>query len=259
MTHLGLHERDLQRHRRRIAGSAGLGASAVLRLCFLVALLLAYCGAVKEDRAQLKGDSQARMGWLRQRWRQGETCGRYARSNKGLFGCLQASGVLRQHSVHCHPALQVQPGLPRRAQPNRSEGVPLPRHLRKLAQQPGGAVVMPADLASPAPVILAVAPDSPAGAVDPSTGAFVQAAAVNTTRCLRYAAGASSADGGDQRGPGVQTFAYIRPLLDLSGCEASRTVVMSASQEVTLQVCLLDVQPACLDWKRRQAAPSARQ
>ncbi len=104
---------------------------------------------------------------------------------------------------------------------------------------------MPAELASPVPVILAVAPGSPAGSVDPATGAAVQAASVNTTRCIRYAAGLTPGSGASQPGPGAQTFAYIRPRLDLGGCATSRTVVASTSQEVLLQVRALGAPPAC--------------
>lgn len=117
--------------------------------------------------------------------------------------------------------------------------------MRKLAQQPSDEAVVAADiLVTPAPVILAVAPGSSAGAVDASTGAVVQAAAVNTTHCIRYVDASGRPAGAQQRGQPGQALTYVPPL-DLSSCAAIRTVVVSASRNVTLQVCAVQGPPAC--------------
>lgn len=98
----------------------------------------------------------------------------------------------------------------------------------------GGA---PAELllVQPVPVILAVGPASAAAvATSPESGGVVLAAAVNTTRCLRYAG----------LGPGGETVAAASAstssrqprALDTSACAAATTAVQSAEWEVVIQV-----------------------
>ncbi|KAL4433769.1 hypothetical protein ABPG75_000210 [Micractinium tetrahymenae] len=131
----------------------------------------------------------------------------------------------------------VQLGPPDGAQPGAGGGVPLPPHLRALAEQPGsGAASTQGNPRGPVPVILSVAPGSTAGAVDAATGKVLDAGAVNATRCIRYARGWDPLQSHERGGQQPAAAAYMRPPLDLSGCAASRTVVVSASQEVAVQV-----------------------
>jgi hypothetical protein len=111
-------------------------------------------------------------------------------------------------------------------------GVALPPHLRRLLQSGGDSNALDSAAAAPqrVPVILAVAPGSPAVAVNATSGRIIDASAVNTTRCIRYAPGynASSGGGGDA--------GAARPPLDLSGCLASQLVVASGQQDIVVQV-----------------------
>jgi hypothetical protein len=78
------------------------------------------------------------------------------------------------------------------------------------------------------PVILGVTPGlSAAVAVNASSGRIIDAAGVNTTRCIRYADGYSA--GNATLGPSG------RPPLNLTACRSSRTVVASATQQIVVQ------------------------
>jgi hypothetical protein len=129
-------------------------------------------------------------------------------------------------------------------------GVPPPAHLRRLLQaQDGsrsGAVAGDASASSAGdaaatrsvPVILAVAPGSQAVAVNASSGRIIDAAGVNTTRCIRYADGYT---------PGASGGA--RPLLDLSGCLASTTVVATRIQTLLVEVRFVFSAASCWPWE----------
>ena len=97
--------------------------------------------------------------------------------------------------------------------------------------------------------------------VDPVSGGVIPASAVNTTKCLRYAAGQNAADTGGEvgapaPGPGDATVRSrgVRrrlavsgdPALDLSVCAALTTATVTNQAVVTLQVrvnALLDELP----------------
>jgi hypothetical protein len=135
------------------------------------------------------------------------------------------------------------------------------RGLRRLQQQPqtgsssNGGGTAPGQLLAPplqpqqqqqqqqqqrgheVPVILAVAPDSPALAINASSGRVIDASAVNTTRCIRFAAGSNGAgsDGSLQPAAAQAVLKSQQPQLDLSACADSVTVVAVGRDSVTVQ------------------------
>ena len=108
----------------------------------------------------------------------------------------------------------------------------------------GSGQLLPGPAQQPAPVILAIAYGGPALAALPGQADVVDASAVNTTRCLRYAEGfdpAAPRVGGGGAVDGAQTLRslgmpYTRPPLDLSDCWGSVLEVRSAIQRVMVQV-----------------------
>ena len=141
-----------------------------------------------------------------------------------------------------------------------------PGGLRHLQQQPhsggsgGGGITVPDQLLAPppqqqqqqqrghvVPVILAVAPGSPALAINASSGRVIDASAVNTTRCIRFAAGGSDAgsDGSLQPAVAQAVLSSKQPQLDLSACAGSVTVVAVSSETLTVQA-----SPALLHWRQ---------
>ena len=87
------------------------------------------------------------------------------------------------------------------------------------------------------PVILAVAPDSLALAINASSGRVIDASAVNTTRCILFAAGINGAgsDGSLQPAAAQAMLKSQQPQLDLSACADSVTVVAVGRDSVTVQ------------------------
>jgi hypothetical protein len=127
----------------------------------------------------------------------------------------------------------------------------LPSYMRRLLDSGNGGADPPGGNATPSQpqvaVILAVAPGSPAVAVNASSGRIIDASAVNTTRCIRYAPGynASDASGADGGGGGT---GVARPPLDLSRCAEQQTVVASATQTIAVQVSRAAWLCACGVW-----------
>ena len=91
----------------------------------------------------------------------------------------------------------------------------------------------------PAPVLLGIAYGGPAVTALPGQPDIIDASAVNTTRCIRYAAGfepgggAAAPGGGAAAGGGPR---YVRPPLDLAACQQSVLDVFSAIQRVLVEV-----------------------
>ncbi|KAI3424051.1 hypothetical protein D9Q98_009414 [Chlorella vulgaris] len=118
-------------------------------------------------------------------------------------------------------------------------GPMLPSYMRRLLDggnggaDPSGGNAMPSQ--PQVAVILAVAPGSPAVAVNASSGRIIDASAVNTTRCIRYAPGYNASDASGVDGGGGGT-GVARPPLDLSRCAEQQTVVASATQTIAVQL-----------------------
>lgn len=88
MANLEFYDSDLQRRCRRVPDMAFAGALAVLRLFFLAALFMAYCGAVTKKGGERLAHLQASEVQLPQRRLYGGTCGVCACSCTGLLSNL---------------------------------------------------------------------------------------------------------------------------------------------------------------------------
>ncbi len=150
----------------------------------------------------------------------------------------------------------------------RRSGVPPPAHLRRLLQQqqPGQQQQQQPPQPPPkppdpppateffppyarVPVVLSFMRGGGAVAVNTS-GLPADAGTLNTTRCIRYAAGFNASSGefdptpwagtlaGDVQPPLTLYRPGDRPPLNLSDCAASTTVAATTRQEVTVQASL---------------------
>lgn len=114
-------------------------------------------------------------------------------------------------------------------------------HARNLQQAGGGSSSggLP-PLQQAVPVILAVGPGTGAVALNASDNTAVDAGLLNTTGCIRLAAGEDDSTPDQQ--PvlaalnGTAGQPYERPPLDLQGCAASVTPVATNSSNIVVQV-----------------------
>jgi hypothetical protein len=142
------------------------------------------------------------------------------------------------------PAAAIRPAANSRGDNGHARrGPEPPPYLRRLLQSggsdlPGEQAAADGAQQPQVPVILAVAPGSQAVAVNASSGRIIDAAGVNTTRCIRYADGYT---------PGASGGA--RPLLDLSGCLASTTVVATRIQTLLVEVRFVFSAASCWPWE----------
>jgi hypothetical protein len=145
------------------------------------------------------------------------------------------------------PAAAIRPAANSRGDNGHARrGPEPPPYLRRLLQSggsdlPGEQAAADGAQQPQVPVILAVAPGSQAVAVNASSGRIIDAAGVNTTRCIRYAPGFDASAGAAQSGSsggsgGEGGGSGGRPPLDLSGCAAAQLVVASSTQAITIQV-----------------------